>query len=130
MPRPPGGYTVVEPPKGEAGTQPAQADRMFIYARQGQTEQQQAKDQYECHRWAVGQTGFDPTQPRGHARSPEALGLSTRLGRLPRCPGLYSQISTILFRTPITQGALYRLQFCLNYVPLGVKGAQAFRSQQ
>jgi hypothetical protein len=60
-----GGYTVVDPPKGETGQPSAQTDRVFIYARQGQSEQLQAKDQYECHRWAVGQTGFDPTQPAG-----------------------------------------------------------------
>ncbi|PIP09098.1 MAG: hypothetical protein COX51_00540 [Syntrophobacteraceae bacterium CG23_combo_of_CG06-09_8_20_14_all_50_8] len=41
----------------------ASAERIFIYPRQGQTEKQQATDRYECHRWAVGQTGYDPTQP-------------------------------------------------------------------
>ena len=39
------------------------AERVFIYPRQGQTEAQQATDRYECHRWASGQTAFDPTQP-------------------------------------------------------------------
>jgi hypothetical protein len=40
-------------------------ERIFIYPRQGQTETQQANDRYECHRWSIGQTGFDPTQPSG-----------------------------------------------------------------
>ena len=42
---------------------PSSPERTFVYPRQGQTEEQQAKDRYECHSWAKGQTGFDPTQP-------------------------------------------------------------------
>ncbi|MBN1545938.1 MAG: hypothetical protein JW902_04690 [Syntrophaceae bacterium] len=42
--------------------QPAPStQRLFIYPRRGQNEKQQAEDQYQCHRWAVGQTGYDPT---------------------------------------------------------------------
>jgi len=43
----------------------ASAERLFVYPRQGQNETQQAADRYECHRWSVGQTGFDPTQLSG-----------------------------------------------------------------
>jgi hypothetical protein len=43
---------------------PPQADLM-IYPKNGQTKEQQAADQFECHNWAKGQTGFDPTQPGG-----------------------------------------------------------------
>ena len=53
---------VVEPPKSEVSETPPPADQMFIHPRQGQTEKQQADDRYECHRWAVSQTGFDPLQ--------------------------------------------------------------------
>jgi hypothetical protein len=61
------GYVVVEPPKEEV-SQVAPADpEMFVYPRQGQSEKQQADDRYACHRWAVSQTGFDPTQPAGGA---------------------------------------------------------------
>jgi hypothetical protein len=42
---------------------PSPAERFFIYPRKGQSEEQQAKDRYECHIWAVGQIGWDPTQP-------------------------------------------------------------------
>ncbi|MCG6534513.1 MAG: DUF6515 family protein [Syntrophales bacterium LBB04] len=38
-------------------------EQIFIYPRQGQNEKKQAEDRYECHRWAVGQTGYDPTKP-------------------------------------------------------------------
>ena len=72
-----GGYMVVEPPAGVMQAPPMQAppmqappsagqmpsDQMFTYPRQGQSEQQQAKDRYECHSWAVSQTHYDPTQP-------------------------------------------------------------------
>jgi hypothetical protein len=59
------GYVIVEPPKEEASPAPPPADQMFIYPRLGQSEQKQADDRYECHRWAVSQTGFDPIQPPG-----------------------------------------------------------------
>jgi hypothetical protein len=66
----PGGYVVVEPPQGEVsetppGTEPSEEsaeNKMFIYPRKGQSEEQQDKDRYECHTWAVGQTNFDPTR--------------------------------------------------------------------
>ena len=61
-----GGYMVAEPPKGEvAQAPPATTGKLFIYPRQGQNDQQQAKDRYECHSWAVNQTNFDPTKPTG-----------------------------------------------------------------
>jgi hypothetical protein len=56
-----GGYMVVEPPKGEvAQAPPATAGQLFIYPRNGQNDQQQAKDRYECHSWAVSQAGNVP----------------------------------------------------------------------
>jgi hypothetical protein len=63
-----GGYMVVNPPQGEANQPPPMeqpSTQVFIYPRKGQSEQQQAKDRYECHSWAVSQTGYDPTQPAG-----------------------------------------------------------------
>ncbi|MBN1380795.1 MAG: hypothetical protein JXA41_03870 [Deltaproteobacteria bacterium] len=63
------GYVVVEPPKEEVNQAPPAADQMFIYPRLGQSEKQQADDRYACHRWAVEQTGFDPTQPPAAADS-------------------------------------------------------------
>ena len=70
------GYVVVEPPKSEVSQAPPPAEKMFIYPRLGQNEQQQATDRYECHSWAVSQTGFDPTQPPGGA--PEARRVDKR----------------------------------------------------
>ena len=45
---------------------------MFIYPRQGRSEKQQADDRYACHRWAVDQTHYDPTQPPGSVPETQA----------------------------------------------------------
>ena len=38
---------------------PAVAD-FIVYPGQGQSDEQMAKDKFECQRWATEQTGFDP----------------------------------------------------------------------
>ncbi len=40
----------------------AQSGQMYVYPSKGQSQQQQDKDRYECHTWAVQQTGFDPSK--------------------------------------------------------------------
>ena len=63
-----GQYEVVAPPDGSGNTASTDApasDDVFIYPKSGQNEDQQAKDRYECHRWAASQSGFDPTQTGG-----------------------------------------------------------------
>jgi hypothetical protein len=52
-------------PKEVVEEQPSPSDRFFIYPREGQSEEQQARDRYECHIQTVVQTGWDPTQPVG-----------------------------------------------------------------
>ena len=37
-------------------------NQMYIYPAKGQNQQQQDKDRYECHTWAVQQSGFDPSK--------------------------------------------------------------------
>lgn len=65
------GYEVVEPPAGAAdpgaavATQPPPSDSLFIYPQNGQSQDQQSNDKYECHKWANSQTGYDPTQASG-----------------------------------------------------------------
>lgn len=44
---------------GDAGGRGALS--LFVYPKNGQSQQQTADDRYQCHEWAVGQTGFDPT---------------------------------------------------------------------
>ena len=54
MATPPPGQTPAAPP-------PARSGGLTITAKNGQTEQQQWTDRYDCHRWAKDQSGFDPT---------------------------------------------------------------------
>jgi hypothetical protein len=68
------GYVVTDPPPSGAGdnTPPpnqqggvppgANPGDVFMYPKNGQTDQQQSTDRFECHKWAQGQTGFDPSQ--------------------------------------------------------------------
>jgi hypothetical protein len=66
-------YVVAEPPP-ESDIQEAAAEQLYIYPQRGQSDEQQAKDRYECHRWAVEQTGFDPSQPDGNVPEAEHAG--------------------------------------------------------
>jgi hypothetical protein len=78
------GYVVTDPPpaggEGSADTegggyeQAPQANYgggnsadLYVYPRNGQSEEQTQNDRYECHSWAVSQSGFDPTQSQQQA---------------------------------------------------------------
>jgi hypothetical protein len=54
----------------------AQTD-MFIYPGKGQNQAQQDKDRYECHSWAVQQTGFDPSRPQSANSQPASQSRSS-----------------------------------------------------
>ena len=57
-------YRVSDIPAQEEVVEQAQLPRrLFIYPTQGQSEQKQATDRYECHSWAKSQADFDPTLP-------------------------------------------------------------------
>jgi hypothetical protein len=63
---PPPGYPPPAPasvPPGNVSQTPTAEGRGFIYPRQGQNQEQQAKDSDECHVWAMNQSGYDPTKP-------------------------------------------------------------------
>jgi hypothetical protein len=53
----------------QGGSSPGPASQPVVDPRNGQSQEQQGKDTFECHRWAVGQTGFDPTQGAPGKRS-------------------------------------------------------------
>jgi hypothetical protein len=59
------GYVVVAPPQGEVSKMAPSSTQLFIYPTKGQSQEQQADDRYACHRWAVSQTGYDPTRLGG-----------------------------------------------------------------
>jgi hypothetical protein len=72
-------YVVTDPPAGvEASTTGAPGggtpDTVFVYPRNGQSQQQQDGDRYECHSWAASQSGFDPTRPLGGVDESQTAG--------------------------------------------------------
>ena len=72
------GYVVTDPPpvaggdatdsssdgtySGAAQSGDSGGSGVYLYPRNGQSDEQTQKDRYECHSWAVNQTGFDPTR--------------------------------------------------------------------
>jgi Family of unknown function (DUF6515) len=76
------GYEVVAPPQGqdvapeeqEQPPPPVPNDGLFVYPQNGQNDQQQATDRYECHKWAGLQSGFDPTQAGGAVSAQQPAG--------------------------------------------------------
>jgi len=55
-------FVVVAKPNGaDEAVEEATRERIFAYPNAGQSEEQQAKDRYECHQWAVSETNVDPT---------------------------------------------------------------------
>lgn len=55
-------YFVVEKPVGaDEALAAATEGRLRVYPRHGQSQEQEAMDRYECHRWAVSVSRFDPT---------------------------------------------------------------------
>lgn len=56
-------YVVTGEPKNQPQVSSVQtSEQLFTYPKNGQDEKQQADDRYECHVWAVQQTGYDPTR--------------------------------------------------------------------
>ena len=53
------------------------ASQPVIYPAKGQSAKQQDQDRYECHTWARGQSGYDPTQPASAAPAPTAAAQPT-----------------------------------------------------
>jgi hypothetical protein len=57
----------------EPGAAAGQGDMsLFVYPKNGQSEQQTANDRYQCHEWAVSQSGYDPTNTATSSQSPTA----------------------------------------------------------
>lgn len=46
------------------------AAEVIAYPKKGQTQEQFQQDQYQCHEWAKGQTGFDPMAPQPSTAAP------------------------------------------------------------
>lgn len=44
--------------------------QLYVYPTQGQSQEQLNQDRYQCHTWAVQQTGFDPNRPQTAYNAP------------------------------------------------------------
>jgi hypothetical protein len=89
-----GQYETVRPPPGlvgQAAPPPPSAANLFVYPKNGQSADQQARDRFECHRWAAEQSGFDPTQSGSlaatDAAKPDAPNATPPPGMAP-APGM------------------------------------------
>jgi hypothetical protein len=51
--------------------EPQKGPKVFLYPKNGQTSDQQARDRYDCYRFAVAQSGFDPMRGTGAASAGE-----------------------------------------------------------
>ncbi|HET6490844.1 MAG TPA: hypothetical protein VFG28_13905, partial [Syntrophales bacterium] len=49
---------------------PAAVAQQYVYPQKGQSAEQQKKDDYDCHTWAVQQTKYDPTAAQAPAQQP------------------------------------------------------------
>jgi hypothetical protein len=49
----------------------AAQSQLYVYPLKKQSSEQQDRDRYECHSWAVQQTGYDPS--RAHPNNPSYL---------------------------------------------------------
>ena len=58
---PPPRVVAVQPPP------PPPPPRLYVYPAKGQSPEQTERDRYECHVWAVQQTGVDPSRPDASA---------------------------------------------------------------
>jgi hypothetical protein len=88
------GYVVAAPPDDAGQAAPADGDPsqyaasapqppsdFIIYPKNGQSKEQEAADEYECHNWAKSQTGFDPTLPNGGVSAEDADRLHSNYDR-------------------------------------------------
>ena len=50
---------------GSVATGTPKGPKVFLYPKNGQTSDQQARDRYDCYRFAVTQSGFDPMRSTG-----------------------------------------------------------------
>src|SRR5215831_21128111 len=50
---------------------PSLAQDIYVYPAKGQSQEQQDRDRYECHSWAVQQTGFDPSRDVAYTPAPQ-----------------------------------------------------------
>jgi hypothetical protein len=66
------GFSIIVLIVAPAATVLAQNGGLYVYPAKGQSQGQQQKDRYECHSWAVQQTGVDPSRSETMAAPPSS----------------------------------------------------------
>jgi hypothetical protein len=61
--------TIDPPPEVEQQAQSQASSELIAYPKNGQSDQQQAKDKSECRQWALTQSGYDPAGAAATAAS-------------------------------------------------------------
>jgi hypothetical protein len=69
---PAAGAVPVVLPAGTAASGTQKGPKVFLYPKNGQTADQQARDRYDCYRFAVAQSGYDPMRAGGVASEPQS----------------------------------------------------------
>jgi hypothetical protein len=57
-----GTYDSAEPGSSSSDVVSGGSAEVYAYPKSGQSDEQQSTDRYECHKWAVAQSGYDPTR--------------------------------------------------------------------
>lgn len=57
------GGCVTAPPTARVAAYQPVPQQIYVYPARGQSAKQTERDRYECHGWAVKQTGFNPSAP-------------------------------------------------------------------
>ena len=81
-------YSVVAPPPhieqadaAQSGSATDLKPGVFVYPKNGQSNEQQAADRFDCHSWARKETGFDPTQAGGGVPADQNSSKSSQYDR-------------------------------------------------
>jgi len=99
------------PSQSTAAPPTARADDLTITSKNGQTQEQQWADRYECHRWAKDQSGFDPTaQPPQDATPNEIASAAINTDA-------HSLRASRVVATTCTMASARLLYLCLYHPP-------------
>ena len=107
---------------------PPPPQKIFVYPNNGQTPEQTDRDRYECHVWAVQQTGVDPSRSEWQSLCPRggAARHSAGRGNAPPAPSPARILGSISRRPVAIPGA----GFVLGAATGAIVGAAADANAQ
>ena len=96
---------VAPPPPRPVVVAPPPPQKIFVYPSNGQSPQQTDRDRYECHVWAVQQTGVDPSRPDTNPYARVVVQPATPPGANTAAGAVTGAILGALFAGPRNAGA-------------------------